>query len=154
MQVIITTGRQRPLNTINLGPRAPNIVVKQWVSYPELLPHLDLIITIGGGTTVLAALAAGIPLVVVPTIWDHPENAQRVVEAGAGVAVPPQRCTPRRLRMAVERVLGDAKYRENAQRLARSMQQYGGPAQGAELIEDLVTSVNTRSPAQGKVGTA
>jgi MGT family glycosyltransferase len=138
MQVIITTGRQREPNSIRLGPLASNIVVEPWVSYPDLLPKTDLIVTIGGGGTVLAALAAGIPMVVVPTIWDHPENSQRVVEAGAGVELSPQRCTPRRLRQAVEQVLGDPTYRENAQRLARCLQRYGGPAQGAELLEELV----------------
>jgi MGT family glycosyltransferase len=148
MQVIITTGKQRPLDTIQLGPLAANIVVKPWASYPDLLPRTDLIVTMGGGTTVLAALAAGIPMVIVPTIWDQPENAQRVVAAGAGVILSRRQCTPRRLREAVEHVLGDPTYRRNARRVAQSLQQYGGPAQGAGLLEALAaapTGVTTPS---------
>src|SRR5262249_26064611 len=36
---------------------------------------------------VLAALKKGVPLVIVPTEWDRPENALRVVEAGAGLRI-------------------------------------------------------------------
>ena len=41
--------------------------------------------TTGGPATIMAALRAGVPLVVVPTTWDKPDNARRVVEAGVGV---------------------------------------------------------------------
>ena len=63
--------------------------------------------TTGGAGTVMAALHAGVPLVVVPTEWDKPENAQRVVEAGVGVRLAPHLCTPTRLRSAVEHVLSE-----------------------------------------------
>jgi UDP:flavonoid glycosyltransferase YjiC (YdhE family) len=86
---------------------------------------------------VLAALRAGVPLVVVPNEWDRPENAQRVVEAGAGLRIAPDKCTPERLRAAVNRVLSEPSFRKNAQRLATAFSSCGGPERAAKLLERL-----------------
>lgn len=135
VEVIMTTGVYREPTELDLGPIGANVRVLRWVPHGELLPHIDVVVTTGGAGTVLAALQAGVPLVVVPTEWDKPDNAQRVVEAGAGVRLSPWRCTPRRLRRAVERVLGNGSFRWNAERLAATFPRYGGAARAAELLE-------------------
>ena len=94
-------------------------------------------VTTGGAGTVMAALAAGAPLIVVPTEWDKFENAQRVVEAGAGLRLPLRHCTPERLRAAVERVLSEPAFRQNARRLAELFGRADGPGRAAELLETL-----------------
>ncbi len=86
----------------------------------------------------MAALAATLPLVVVPTAWDQPENAWRIAEAGAGLRIPPRRCTPQRIRDAVRRVLNDRSFGESARRLAADFSNYQGAAQAAALLEKLV----------------
>jgi UDP:flavonoid glycosyltransferase YjiC (YdhE family) len=83
-------------------------------------------------------LKAGVPLVVVPTFWDKSDNAQRVVEAGAGLRLAPRDCTPDRLRRAVMRLLEEPHFRENARRIARRFSQAQGPPRAAALLEDLV----------------
>ena len=90
--------------------------------------------TTGGAGTVMAALRAGVPLVVVPTTWDKPADAPRRVEAGVGVRLSPRRCTPERLRAAVDEVLGDPRYRANARHAAELLAAAPGPAGAAELI--------------------
>lgn len=135
-EVIMTTGRRDP-NALGLGSLASNIRVEPWISYPDLLPKVSVVVTHGGAGTVMASLAEGVPMVVVPLKWDQPDNAQRVVEAGAGVRLSPGRCTPRRLREAVEHVLSEPRYRHGAQQLASSFNRLGGPAQAAELLESL-----------------
>ena len=55
----------------------------------------------------MAALRAGVPLVIVPTTWDKPDNALRIVEAGVGVRLAPRPLHAQTLRAAVERVLAD-----------------------------------------------
>lgn len=144
VQVIMTTGNQQRSDQIDLGVPGANMVVKPWVSYPDLLPLTNAMVTIGGGGTVMGALAHGVPLVVVPTAWDHPENAQRVVDAGVGVTVPLRRCTPRTMRHALEQVLYDPSYRHNAQRLAERLRQLGGPARAAVLLEQLAHDGRSR----------
>ena len=139
MHVVMTTGTHRDPAELDLGPLAPNIRVERWVPLSDLLPHTDAVVTTGGPNTVLATLQAGVPLVVVPFDWDHPENAWRVVEAGAGLRLAPRHCTPKHLREAVERVLNEPLFRENAQRLAATFARYRGPVQAAELLERLST---------------
>jgi MGT family glycosyltransferase len=139
VQVVMTTGGHRDPAELGLGPLAPHIRVERYVPHSDLLPRTAVIVTMGGAGTVMAALKAGVPQVVVPTEWDKFENAQRVVEAGAGLRLEPKRCTPERLRAAVERVLGEPSFRQNAQRLAAAFARYGGAAQAAELLEGLAT---------------
>ena len=138
MDVVMTTGNHRDPTSLGLDGRADNIRVESFVSHGQLLPRTDVVVTTGGAGTVLAALSAGVPLVVVPTGWDLPENAQRVVEAGVGVRLELKNCTPKNLRAAVESVLNDSSYRKNAQSMGEALASRGGPPKAAELLENLV----------------
>lgn len=140
LDVLMTTGGARDAAEIGLGGLADNVKVTQWISHAELLPQTDVVVTTGGAGTVMAALAAGVPLVVVPTDWDKPENAQRVVEAGAGLRLPYGRCTPERLREAVEHVLAHPEYRARARKMAGLLAQHDGPVRAAELLEELAAT--------------
>jgi UDP:flavonoid glycosyltransferase YjiC (YdhE family) len=134
MQVVMTTGSQREPSELGLGTLASNIRLASWVPHSLLLPKTDVVVTTGGAGTVLASLMAGVPLLIVPTEWDKPDGARRIVEAGAGLSVAPHRCTPRRIRAAVERLLGDASFRRNAERLRDLLTATGGVARAARLI--------------------
>ena len=144
--VIVTTGKHRDPDSIGLGTFPANTRVERFVPHSDLLPRTDVVVTTGGTGTVLAALAAGVPLVVVPMAWDQPENAWRIAEAGAGIRLAPGRCTPDAVRAAVERVLSEPSFKENARRLASEFLTYGGAAQAATLLEDL--SSRRPNPAQ------
>ena len=135
MEVIMTAGGQPDREGFNLGELAPNVRLESWIPHTELFPHTDVVITTGGAGTILTALAAGIPLLIVPTEWDKPDNAQRIVEAGAAKRLSPGRCTPQRLRAAVEQLLSDKAYRENAKRIGAILKGLNAPRTGAELIE-------------------
>ena len=139
MEVVMTTGNHRDPTTLGFGALAGNIRVESFVPHGDLLPRTDVVVTTGGAGTVLAALSAGVPLVVVPTGWDLPENAQRVVEAGVGVRLELKHCTPKKLRGAVETVLNDPAYRHKAQLMGDALARRGGPPRAAQLLEKLVT---------------
>lgn len=146
MQVILTSGPRRVLDGKDLGPLAPNVRLERWVSHADLLPRCAALVTTGGAGSVMAALQLGVPMVVVPTGWDKPDNAQRVVEAGAGLRLAPRRCNPSRLRDAVNRVLKEPRFRENALRLAARLAETGGPIRAAELLESRVVA-KAKAPA-------
>ena len=95
LQVILTLGGRRDPVELGLGNVAQNVRIRQWVPDTEFIPRTAAVVTTGGAGTVLTALHAGVPLVVVPTEWDKPESAQRVVESGSGLRLQPRRCTPR-----------------------------------------------------------
>lgn len=145
VRVIATTGKHRAPGSLALGDIPSNARVEQWVPHSDLLPRTDVVVTTGGTGTVMAALSAGVPLVVVPTAWDQPENAWRVAEAGAGIRVTPGDCTPEHIRLAVDRVLNDPSFRENARRLGTDMAAYGGASQAADLLEGLAVRREERS---------
>jgi len=137
LQVVMTTGRQRDPGSLELGPLASNMIVESWVVQSELLPKCSVVVTNGGSGTVRAALARGVPLVVVPMEWDQLENAQRVVEAGAGLRISPRRCNAKRLRAAVESVLTKPSFAENARRIAASFSRYDQGHDAARLLESV-----------------
>lgn len=145
MQVVMTTGRHREPADLGLANVAPNIRVERWVAHSDLFPKTSAVVTHGGSGSVLSALDAGLPLVVVPMQWDQAENAQRVVAAGAGLRLLPAQCTPERVRAAVDEVLGNPSFAENARRLAEAFRRYGGPKRAAELLEQVSTTTLTQT---------
>jgi MGT family glycosyltransferase len=151
VRVIATTGMHRDAGHLGLGVVPPNARVERWVPHSDLLPRTDVVVTTGGTGTVLAALSSGVPLVAVPTAWDQPENAWRIAEAGAGIRLAPGQCTPERIRIAVDRVMNDRSFRQNARRLATDFENYGGAAQAADLLESLVIQRADVSPREETV---
>ena len=95
----------------------PNVTVTRWVRHADALPHCSAVITHGGHGTVMKALSAGVPLVVVPLGRDQPDNAARVVYAGAGARLR-KKASVSALRAAVARVIEDPRYRAAAGRMA------------------------------------
>lgn len=137
IDVLLTSGDRDPANLDLRTTIAPNVRLVQWVNHDALLSRCSVMVTTAGGGTVMAGLAAGVPMVVIPTEWDKAENAQRVVEVEVGIRISPRRCTPKRLRDAVETLLGDPSYRANALRLSEVLSRLGGPERAARLLERL-----------------
>lgn len=99
----------------------------------------------GGGGFVGKALVRGVPLVTVPLMGDQRETAGRLRHRGLGVALPPRWCTPTTLRLAVQRVLADPRYRERAGAAAAEAERLGlGVARAATLVE---SAASGRLPA-------
>ena len=137
-EVILTTGQpSRDPSVLGLEALPPNAHVGRWASHDELLPRCAALVTTGGAATVLASVKAGVPMLVVPTFWDKSDNAQRVVEAGAGLRLAPRHCTPERVRAAVVRLLEEPSFAESARRIASRFHDAPGPPRAAELLENL-----------------
>ena len=144
MRVIITIGPNRELEDMGFRHIPANVQVEKFLPHEDLMPHVDVLVTTGGGGTVHAALSAGVPMVVVPTEWDKYDNAQRIVGAGVGVRLSARRCTPKTLRGAVERVLKDPTYRNRAKHFADLFSKTRGSEQAAELLEALAEGRSMR----------
>ena len=128
-RVLLTVGHETSAETFSRPP--VNVHVERWVPQADVLGHAGVVVCHGGSGTTLGALAAGLPLVVVPLFADQPENARRVAAIGAGVAVEPGDAAPREpvrstidtsaLRAAIEAVLADPTFRRCAERVADEM---------------------------------
>ena len=81
----------------------------------------------GGAGTMLGALAHGLPLLLLPQGADQHYNAERVAAAGAGLTLAPGQATGSTLARAVDTLLGDARLRAGAQRVAAELAAMPGP---------------------------
>jgi MGT family glycosyltransferase len=116
VRVLLTVGHDADLEAFAEAP--PNVQVERWVPQADVLAHASAVVCHGGAGSTLGALAAGLPIVVVPLFADHPYNARRVAAVGAGVAAAPD---PRAIRDGLSRVLVNESYRAAAQGLASEM---------------------------------
>jgi MGT family glycosyltransferase len=120
VRVLLTVGNDLDLDALPSAPE--NVRVERWVPQQDVFGHAAAAVVHGGSGSTLGAIAAGLPLVVVPLFADQPQNAARVAEVGAGIAVVPDRADPeasvRPLREAVAAVLAEPSYRERASALA------------------------------------
>jgi UDP:flavonoid glycosyltransferase YjiC (YdhE family) len=127
-RVVLDSLAGRPVNVIaalgpgkdpaDLGAQPPNIRVCDFIPHAQLLGHCDLVICHGGAGSVLDALSAGLPLLIVPQAADQFYNAARVVAAGAGRSMPHAELTPASVSCELDLLLGDARYRDAAAAIA------------------------------------
>jgi UDP:flavonoid glycosyltransferase YjiC (YdhE family) len=137
VRVLATWNRRLPPRPL---PVPDNARLVEWVSYARTMPRCDVVVCHAGHGTLVRALASGCAVVACPAIGDMNENAARVDWAGAGVRVPRRFQTPRVLRLAVERALGDESIRARARELAQWAQAHDSGATAAGLVEQLAAA--------------
>jgi MGT family glycosyltransferase len=119
-----------------------NITVVDSAPHREVMRQASIVVTHGGHGTVVKALAAGLPLVILHHGRDQADNAARVTARGAGVAVSRRAPAPR-IAQAIATVLGDDAYRRAADELGESIRQ---DAAGTALLDELEAT----TPATGR----
>jgi UDP:flavonoid glycosyltransferase YjiC (YdhE family) len=135
INLILTVGPN--VDPAELGEPPPHVRVEQYMPQSLLLPYCDLVVCHGGFGTVLTALDAGLPLVIIPIAADQPDNARRCADLGVAEVISSERRTPGAIREAVRTVLGAPRYRRNAERLRAEMQAAPDLADAVELLEQL-----------------
>jgi MGT family glycosyltransferase len=115
-------------------PDAPNARVERFVSHGPVLERAVAVVCHRGMGIVQKSVARGVPVVAVPFGRDQPEVARRVVEAGAGVALPARRLTADRLRGAVRAAIAK---RPGAEAAGERLRAAGGRAAFARAAEEL-----------------
>jgi len=136
--VILLAGEGRVLDGLKLGHLSSNVILQPHAPLSDVLQAADALITNGNSESVLAALRAGLPVVVLPSIWDQAEMAWRVAETGAGLRISPWLANPARMRRAVLRVLKEPSFRQKAVEMGAALEHCGGVARAGALIEELI----------------
>ncbi|MFC0438142.1 glycosyltransferase [Kutzneria buriramensis] len=109
--------------------------LSRFVPLETLLVGVDVMVTHGGAGTTLAALAHGVPLVVLPQGADHPRQAERVVNADAGIALVGDEATPDAVAAAAIRVLTDPVIRAGAALVRDEIAAMPSPDDVARILE-------------------
>jgi len=126
----------RPDRATARRPLPPNVTTTDWLPFADVLPHVAGIVHHGGAGTVMAALAAGAPQVVVPGAGDRTVHARLVAARGAGLAVPASEITAETL----ERLVGDPGLAAAAKEVAAEIAALPAPA---ELVQPLLDAVRS-----------
>jgi UDP:flavonoid glycosyltransferase YjiC (YdhE family) len=133
--VIATVGAE---NVTSLGPQPPNVHLAGYVPLSLLLPHLDVVAT-QGGTSILPALAAGLPLLVVPQGADQFHNAEACVSAGVGLQLLPGDVRAEAVANAIGRLFAEPTFSSAAEAVSRQIAAMPGPDAAVNLLERLAS---------------
>ncbi|CAG9834234.1 unnamed protein product [Diabrotica balteata] len=100
----------------NLPGKPKNVRIEKWLPQSDLLahPNVKLFITHGGFLSTIETLYHGIPTVSVPVINDQQTNARQAEKNGYSIVVDYNTLTEEQLSAAIEEILSNPKYRENA----------------------------------------
>jgi len=117
------------------GFEAPaNVQVVASAPHSEVLRHAAAVVTHGGHGTVVKALAADVPLLVLPMGRDQGDNAARVVAHGAGLRLK-RSAKPVAIAREVGRLLDEPSFGAEAARLGVAIRASAGPAVAVREIE-------------------
>lgn len=122
-----------------LGDVPHNVHVETFVAQSAVLPLVDLIVHHGGTGTVLGALEAGLPQLLLPQHADQFLNARIVTSGGAGRALTHPAAQPGAIADAVRALLGDAPERQAAARLRDEIAAMPAPREVVSTLVQLAT---------------
>jgi UDP:flavonoid glycosyltransferase YjiC (YdhE family) len=119
------------------GLRVPtNTAMHSWLDHDEILPTASMVVGHGGHSTTMRALSFGVPVVVMPANgFIDQKRVGSVLEANDAGLLLPKHARAARIRAAIEKVLGEPRYRASAGRLGDRIRR----VDGAEVAADAVT---------------
>lgn len=135
LDVVVTIGPNNDPASLTALPA--NVHVHKWLPLRPLLDHCDAVVCHGGSGTTLAALSAGLPLVLVPQGADQFENALACEKAGAARVLRPAELESTAVRDAVLVVIArNSSEREAAQSLASEIAGMPAAIDAVAIIEN------------------
>jgi MGT family glycosyltransferase len=135
VNLILTVGRDR--DPTEFGPQPDNVHVERYIPQNLLLPYCDLVVCHGGSGTIMDAISHGIPMVIIPTGADQPDNAQICAAAGVAKVVGPSERMASNIRQAALEVLTVPAYSQNVRRLCEETEGLPGLDYVVGLLERL-----------------
>jgi MGT family glycosyltransferase len=124
----------------------PNARIERFVPHSPVLERASCVVCHGGMGITQKALAAGVPVCVVPFGRDQFDVARHVQVADAGTRLPASRLRPDRLWKAVREAM---EKKAGAERIAATFAAAGGPRMAAEALEELLR--NRVSGSTGRI---
>ena len=142
-QVIIAGGNKIDISQI--GDVPDHIKIYTFVDQVAVLRKADAFITHCGMNSASEGLYNGVPLVLFPQTTEQGGVANRVEELGAGKRL--ESGSPEAIRQAVDDILSNNHFRENAEKIAASLRACTGAAGAADAIENLIRLWTNRKTA-------
>jgi UDP:flavonoid glycosyltransferase YjiC (YdhE family) len=134
-RILVTVGPQADPAVV--GPQPAHVRVERYVRQSLVLPQCAVVVSHAGSGTVLGSLTLGLPQLCLPQGADQFLNADAIASSGAGISLGPEEATADAVRVAVDRLVGDATYSEVAQRLSASIAAMPSPDEVVRVLEAL-----------------
>jgi MGT family glycosyltransferase len=132
--------------------RAPaNATVVRFAAHGPILRRAAAVICHGGMGITQKALAAGVPVCVVPWGRDQADVGKHLELAGAGCVVPKGRLSPTRLRAALHATRAK---KQRAEQIAAAFAAAGGASVAADAVEELAPPGAGARPPRSKAAAA
>ena len=148
-QFILSAGGQIDLE--ELGSIPPNFIVRPSIPQLDVLQHTAVFITHGGMNSLHEGLYYGVPLILIPHQLEQLLNARCVEKQGAGLILDKQLTgegvTAVELRQALEAIVKEGCYREEAKRVQQMLRATGGYNQAADDIQTYLVEARAGSQA-------
>lgn len=138
VQLVISLGGSASPEVLQGLPGQPLVV--GYAPQLELLDKTTLTITHAGMNTTLESLTKGVPMVALPIANDQPGVAARIVWSGCGEALTLKKLNVSRLRTAIQKVLAEENYKNNALSLQQAIKRAGGVSRAADIVEQVVST--------------
>lgn len=110
VNAFIATGGRAKEEIIN-----ENIILKKYLPGSELSRLSDLVISNGGSSTGYQSLEQGTPVLGIPSNIDQHLSCQVIDKTGAGMSIRSDQVQEKNLTEAIDRMLSDNSYKNNAQ---------------------------------------
>ncbi|MEO6126164.1 MAG: glycosyltransferase [Ilumatobacteraceae bacterium] len=136
LDAIVTIGNHGDRTA--LGSLPDNVRVERFVPQQELLPACSAVITHGGAGSMLGALMFGCPILFIPQGADQFTNAERAVDAGAGLRLLPHEVSPDAIRAGLRRLLDDPSFANSAMNISNEIADMPAPQAVVSVLERLV----------------
>ncbi|MGV9391610.1 nucleotide disphospho-sugar-binding domain-containing protein [Streptomyces olivaceus] len=120
-----------------LGETREQVRAVDWMPLSMLMPTCDALISQGGPGTVLAAVAHGVPQLVVPQMSAQPLGAELLTASGAGLTLKPDALTAGSVVEAVAELLDGHSVRPAARTLAERNAARPDPTQIVPVLKEL-----------------
>ncbi|XP_055537421.1 UDP-glycosyltransferase UGT5-like isoform X2 [Wyeomyia smithii] len=100
-----------------LPSKPDNVRIQNWWPQDDILahPNVRLFITHGGLLSTTESLYHGVPVIGIPVFGDQNLNMAKAERGGYGLSVPYQEISEERLSAAINAILGDSTFKQNAQ---------------------------------------
>ena len=124
--------RNRPTQTL-----PDSICVAEYAPYSALFSRCSLIVHQGGVGTTAQCLRAGKPMLIMPYSHDQPDNARRMRRLNVSRTIQKSAYKPARVARKIEAILGEPRFAEKAQAVARRLSKENGVKTACDALEAL-----------------
>ncbi|APU15480.1 MULTISPECIES: activator-dependent family glycosyltransferase [Actinoalloteichus] len=141
-EVVVTlTERQQAALADSL--RHPNVRAVEFVPLHALLPTCAAVVHHGGAGTYSTALAAGVPQLIIPNMFDTVLKARQLTDLGAGLHIHSADLTGAEVRAGLVRMLTEPSFQESAARLRQESLADPTPGELVPILESMTMKYRT-----------